>query len=74
MTPAAQQVAAVADDDEAETEVPARSAAVNLPAPVRSAPVQTAQAQTAPAVSPVSAYAPTRYDGRAGFMNGRGLY
>lgn len=74
MTPAAQQVAAVADDDEAETEVPARIAAVNLPAPVRSAPVQTAQAQAAPSVSPVSAYAPTRYDGRAGFMNGRGLY
>jgi hypothetical protein len=28
-----------------------------------------------PAVSPVSAYAPARYDGgRAGFMSGRGLY
>ena len=27
-----------------------------------------------PAVSPVSAYAPTRYDGEAGFMSGRGLY
>jgi rare lipoprotein A len=27
-----------------------------------------------PAVSPVSAYAPTRYDGGAGFMSGRGLY
>ena len=27
-----------------------------------------------PAVSPVSAYAPTRYDGHAGFMSGRGLY
>ena len=25
-------------------------------------------------VSPVSAYAPTRYDGSAGFMSGRGLY
>ena len=73
MTPAAQQVAAASDDDEAETEAPARIAAVNLPAPVRSAPVQTAQAPSAPAVSPVSAYAPTRYDGRSGF-NGRGLY
>jgi hypothetical protein len=25
-------------------------------------------------VSPVSAYAPARYDGSAGFMSGRGLY
>jgi rare lipoprotein A len=36
------------------------------------------RAQTAPAAepeaSPVSAYAPVRYDGRAGFMSGRGLY
>lgn len=74
MTPAAQQVAAIADDDDAEMEAPARIAAASLPAPMRSAAVQTAQAQAAPAVSPVSAYAPTRYDGRAGFMNGRGLY
>jgi rare lipoprotein A len=28
----------------------------------------------APATSPVSAYAPVRYDGRASFMSGRGLY
>jgi rare lipoprotein A len=27
-----------------------------------------------PAVSPVSAYAPNRYDGQVGFMSGRGLY
>jgi rare lipoprotein A len=27
-----------------------------------------------PAISPVSAYAPARYDGHAGFMSGRGLY
>jgi rare lipoprotein A len=27
-----------------------------------------------PSVSPVSAYAPARYDGHAGFMSGRGLY
>jgi hypothetical protein len=27
-----------------------------------------------PAVSPVSAYAPTRYDQAPGFMSGRGLY
>lgn len=73
MTPAAQQVASVADD-ETETEAPARIAAADLPAPMRSAPVQTAPAAAAPAVSQVSAYAPPRYDGRAGFMNGRGLY
>jgi rare lipoprotein A len=29
---------------------------------------------TEPAASPVSVYVPTRYDGRAGFMGGRGLY
>jgi hypothetical protein len=28
----------------------------------------------APAPPPVSAYAPVRYDGPAGFMSGRGLY
>jgi rare lipoprotein A len=32
------------------------------------------QAQPSSTVSPVSAYAPTRYDSRAGFMSGRGLY
>ena len=31
-------------------------------------------ANAAPAVSPVSAYAPARYDGRADFQGGRGLY
>jgi len=31
-------------------------------------------AQPEPAVSPVSAYAPQRYDSSAGFMSGRGLY
>jgi rare lipoprotein A len=36
------------------------------------APEQTVQSNSA--VSPVSAYAPTRYDSRAGFMSGRGLY
>ena len=29
---------------------------------------------SSPASSPVSAYAPTRYDGSAGLMSGRGLY
>ncbi|MGH6726185.1 MAG: septal ring lytic transglycosylase RlpA family protein [Pseudolabrys sp.] len=33
-----------------------------------------ARAQDAPEASPVSAYAPVRYDGHAGFMSGRGLY
>ena len=37
---------------------------------VTSAPLPAA----APAISPVSAYAPARYDGHAGFMSGRGLY
>ncbi len=31
-------------------------------------------AEARPAVSPVSAYAPARYDGRTDFMGGRGLY
>jgi peptidoglycan lytic transglycosylase len=30
--------------------------------------------ETAPPIGPVSAYAPVRYDGHAGFMSGRGLY
>ena len=32
------------------------------------------RAAVEPSVSPVSAYAPTRYDNSAGFMSGRGLY
>ena len=71
MTPAAKQVAAVVDDDEPEAAPPARIASVELPAPMRQAAVQTAARDAA---SPVSAYAPVRYDNRAGFMNGRGLY
>lgn len=38
------------------------------------APVTSRNAPVAPSVSPVSAYAPTRYDAPAGFMSGRGLY
>jgi rare lipoprotein A len=34
----------------------------------------TSRAATETAVSPVSAYAPARYDNSAGFMSGRGLY
>jgi rare lipoprotein A len=39
-------------------------------APVMREPLADAE----PVVSPVSAYVPNRYDGRAGFMSGRGLY
>ena len=43
--------------------------------PRRSEPIDRGSiAETAPARSPVSAYVPTRYDGRTGFMSGRGLY
>jgi hypothetical protein len=49
-----------------------------LAAAARPQAMQTGQrAQLPPveaAVSPVSAYAPARYDGSAGFMSGRGLY
>jgi rare lipoprotein A len=38
--------------------------------PYGRAPLRDAE----PAASPVSAYAAVRYDGRAGFMSGRGLY
>ena len=37
-------------------------------------PSRGAAAAAEPEVSPVSAYAPVRYDGRAGFLSGRGLY
>jgi rare lipoprotein A len=39
-------------------------------APIARAPLPDAE----PEASPVSAYAPARYDGRAGFLSGRGLY
>ena len=38
--------------------------------PVMAAPIAAAE----PVASPVSAYAPTRYNGRTDFMGGRGLY
>ena len=55
--------------------VPARTvelAAASRPqaAPIARAPLPDAE----PEASPVSAYAPARYDGRAGFLSGRGLY
>jgi rare lipoprotein A len=40
----------------------------------RPQPAITAEAPAEPMVSPVSAYAPTRYDQAPGFMSGRGLY
>lgn len=44
-------------------------------APHRGPTVELAAAtRPEPQVSPVSAYAPVRYDGHAGFMSGRGLY
>jgi rare lipoprotein A len=49
-----------------------------LPAPEpQAAPVMARlapPAYRAPATSPVTAYAPVRYDGSAGFVSGRGLY
>ena len=55
-----------------------RAPTVELAAAARSqAPQFAARAPRSavePSVSPVSAYAPTRYDGSAGFMSGRGLY
>jgi rare lipoprotein A len=52
------------------------AAAHDLPAPVVAGPTTelAANAHTAPAPTPVSAYAPVRDDGHAGFMSGRGLY
>ena len=49
-----------------------------LAAAARPHPIETAvrkpNTPAEPAVSPVSAYAPARYDAPAGFMSGRGLY
>jgi len=44
------------------------------PAPLRQQAPTTELAAAARTISPVSAYAPARYDGQAGFMSGRGLY
>jgi rare lipoprotein A len=70
-----QQVASM--DSEAE-EAPAAESAPAAPARIAvatlRAPAREQAAQPSLAVSPVSAYAPTRYDNRAGFMSGRGLY
>ncbi len=66
------QVAAAAEPAEEP------DAVVDAPAPARIQPAQafvrTAQSAPERSTSPVSAYAPTRYDGHAGFLSGRGLY
>lgn len=57
---------------------PRRAQSTEFAAAARPHAVETvtsaALAAPEPAVSPVSAYAPPRYDGHAGFMSGRGLY
>jgi len=65
-------------DAEAQTE---ELAANQREEPVQSSRVQRAAlrqpvfaSQSAPLTSPVSAYAPVRYDAPAGFLSGRGLY
>jgi rare lipoprotein A len=66
---------AISDDNSATKRAP-RTPTTELAADARSRPVVTAEAiaPASPPVSPVSAYAPTRYDPPAGFMSGRGLY
>jgi rare lipoprotein A len=52
-----------------------RAPTTELAANTRLRPTDVAASvEPAPAVSPVSAYAPTRYDQPAAFMSGRGLY
>ncbi|MBS0534639.1 MAG: septal ring lytic transglycosylase RlpA family protein [Proteobacteria bacterium] len=63
-----QRVAAAEPEDDAVATPP------DLPAAIRQPAVDTAGRASAPAASPVSAYAPVRYDNQAGFMSGRGLY
>ena len=63
-----QRVAAAEADDAADAAPP------DLPAAMRQPAVDTVARASAPAASPVSAYAPVRYDNKAGFMSGRGLY
>lgn len=62
-----QHVASAEPDD--ETPLPP-----DLPAAIRQPGVDTVARANAPAVSPVSAYAPVRYDSQAGLLSGRGLY
>jgi rare lipoprotein A len=50
------------------------AASARGPVPHSQRLAETSFSAPQPSTSPVSAYAPTRYDGHAGFMNGRGLY
>ncbi len=63
---------------EFEVKTASRAPTTELAAAARPQPVRTVASSELPAaepeVSPVSAYAPTRYDQPAGFMSGRGLY
>jgi rare lipoprotein A len=67
---ASQVAVAGPEEDQRPTTELAAAARPHGPATVERAPIGPAET----AVSPVSAYAPTRYDGHAGFMSGRGLY
>jgi rare lipoprotein A len=53
---------------------PAPNAAPSMAYAATARPQQPARAAAMPAVSPVSAYAPARYDGSTGLLSGRGLY
>ncbi len=66
---AVQRVAAAEPEDDASPASPP-----DLPAAIRQPAVDTVARASAPAVSPVSAYAPVRYDNQAGLLSGRGLY
>jgi rare lipoprotein A len=63
---------------EMDVQTEPRAPTTELAAAARPHPVETVARRplepAEPAVSPVSAYAPARYDGQAGFMSGRGLY
>jgi rare lipoprotein A len=63
---------------EQEEAAPMRQASAEVPMFRKPPTVELAAAkrpqEPAPAATPVSAYAPVRYDGAAGYMNGRGLY
>lgn len=70
-----QQVASLEPEaDEAPVAELAPAARPRMAEATLRAPAFEQAPQSSPAVSPVSAYAPTRYDSRAGFMSGRGLY
>lgn len=60
--------------DESTPKLMPRAPATELAANTRLRPADVPVAPSEAAVSPVSAYAPVRYDQPAAFMNGRGLY